>query len=125
MPGASSQRRGTRPGRLVRHVEEERRRTAPARERPLTLLGRLTRLFAILAADRERQRTQSRVGDFVAALETVAVGPLIQPTEGLVDLVERLRLHLDQRELDVFLDVDLRALALVEHLALLVAVSAH
>src|SRR5207237_9852677 len=113
--------RGSGVRRLIRHVEEERGRPALAREHALALLGGLARLFAVLAANRERQRTQPRLGDFVAALEAVAVGPFLQTTERLVDLVERLRLHLDERELDVFLDVDLGALALVEHVVLLVA----
>ena len=91
----------------------------------LALLGRFPRLFAILAANRERQRPQPRLGDFLAALEAVAVGAFVQPPERLVDLVERLRLHLDEGELDVFLDVDFGALALVEHLAVLAAVGPH
>ena len=85
----------------------------------LTLLGRLTSFFAILATHREGKGSQAPFGDLVAALETVAVGVFVEPSQCHVDLVQRFRFHLDQRELDLFLDVDLGALALVEHLALL------
>src|SRR4030095_8030295 len=39
-----------------------------------------------------------------------------------VHLVERFRLHLDQCELDVLLDIDLGALALVQNVSFLVAI---
>src|SRR3989344_6891764 len=71
------------------------------RQLAFTLLGVLTLLFAILAAKREWQCPQSRLRDLVAALEAVAVCAFVQPPERLVDLVERLRLHLDEHELDV------------------------
>src|SRR5688572_4035565 len=81
------------PGRearaLVRHVEEERRRAALVRERTLALFGRLTRLFAILAAHRERQRPQTRSGDLVTAFEAVAVGAVIEPAQRRVNFVQR------------------------------------
>ena len=79
----------------------------------------LPRLLAVLAADRERQRAQALLRDLLTALEAVAVGPLLQTRERLVDLVERLGLHLDERELDLFLDVGFRALGRVEHALLL------
>ena len=74
---------------LIRHVEEQRARAALAREHPLALLGGFTRLFTILAPNREWQRAQARVGDFLAALEAIAVGSLVQPPKRFVDLVER------------------------------------
>src|SRR4026208_1169303 len=51
------------------------------------------------------ERPQARVGDLVAALEAVAVSSFVQPPERFVDLVERLRFHLDQRESDGFVHV--------------------
>ena len=81
----------------------------------LALLGDLARLFAILAADRERQGPQAALGDLFAALEAVAEGVLLETAQRLLDLVERLGLHLDQRELDVVLDVRLGGLGRVEH----------
>ena len=75
----------------------------------------LARLFAILAAHREGQRAQARLRDFVAALEAEAVTAVFETRERFVDLVERFRLHLDQRQLDVFLDVDFGGLALIHH----------
>ena len=60
-------------------VEEERRAAAARRELPLALFGGFPRLFAFLAADRERQGPQALLGDFLAALEAVTVGALIEP----------------------------------------------
>ena len=59
------------PGYL--HVEEQRRGAATRRQLTLTLLGDLPRLFAVLAADREGQRAETLLGDFLAAFEAVAV----------------------------------------------------
>ena len=92
---------------LSLQVVEEAGRSAALRQRALALRRDFARLFAVLAADRERQRPQARLGDFVAALEAQAVTAVFEPCERLVDLVERFRLHLDERQLDVFLDVDL------------------
>src|SRR4029079_17329691 len=89
------------PGKL--HVEEQRRRAAPRRQLPLALLDNFFCLLAVLAADGEGQRAQTLFGDFFSALETVAVVALIHTRERVGDLVERLRLHLDERELDLFL----------------------
>src|SRR6187431_186135 len=105
----------------VGHVVEERRRATLLRGRPLTTLGCLARFLAVLAANRKGQRTQASLGDFVTALEAVAVGPLFKTTQSCVNLVERFRLHLDEREFDVLLDVHFRALALVQYIALLIA----
>src|SRR5204863_3665387 len=78
-------------------------------------------LLAVLAADSERQRTKALLSDFLAALEAVAVVVLLQPRQRIVDLVERLGLHLDESELDVILDVGLGALDRVEDFVLLAA----
>jgi hypothetical protein len=81
------------------------------------VLGRLTSFFAVLATNREGKGSQAPFSDLVAALETDAVRVFVEPSQSDVDLVQRFRLHLDQRELDVFLNVDLGTLALVEDLA--------
>jgi DnaK suppressor protein len=64
---------------------------------------------------------EPRLRNLIAAFEAVAVSVVFKAPQRGVDLVERLRLHLDERELDILLDVDLRALTLVEDVALLVA----
>ena len=74
--------------------------------------------FTIPATYRERKRPQARFGNLFAALEAIAVAAVLETTQRRVDLVQRLRLHLDERELDVFLDVDLGAFALIQDLAL-------
>src|SRR2546425_5325459 len=92
------------------HVEEQRRSTAPLRHLALPLLGDLLGLLAVLAADGERQRAEPLLGDLLATIEAVAVVALLEAHERVVDLVERLRLHLHQGELDVLLDVGFSAL---------------
>src|SRR5205807_4007253 len=69
------------------------------------------------------QRPQSLLGDLFTAFETVAVIPSLEPRQGVVDLGEGLGLHLDERKLDVFLNVGFRALDRVEHLGELTAES--
>src|SRR4051812_25284739 len=98
------------------HVQEERARAPPRSELTLALLGGLPRFFAVLAADRKRQRPQPLLRNFLAAVEAVAVVPLVEAHEGVVHLVEGFRLHLDERELQIFLDVGFGALDRVEHL---------
>src|SRR5262252_4726555 len=100
----------------VLHVEEQRGRAAP-RRLTLTPFGVFPRFLALLAANREGQRAQTLLCDFFSAIEAVAVVALFEPHERIVDLVERLRLHLDERQLDVFLDIGLRAFDGVEHVA--------
>ena len=70
---------GAPSGRRILHVEEQRRCAAPRRQLALALLGVLARFLAVLAADRERQRAQALLGDFLAALEAVAVVALLEP----------------------------------------------
>src|SRR5690349_19556154 len=103
------------------HVEEQRARAPTGRLLTLTALGVLTRLLAILAADGEGQRAETLLGDFLTAIEAVAVVALLEPMKRVVDLVERFRLHLDQRELEIFLNVGLGALDRVEHFVQLAA----
>src|SRR5262245_17037429 len=98
------------------HVEEKRSGPAAGVELALSLLSVLAGLFAILAADRERQSSQTLLGDFLTAVEAVAVVPLLETLQRVVDLVQGFGLHLHQGELDVFLDVGLGALDRVEHL---------
>src|SRR5580765_1631164 len=101
---------------LAGHVHEKRGPTAARLPDALALGSHFTGLFTVLASHREGQRAQPRLADLLAALEAVAVEAFLQPAQRLVDLVERLGLHLDQGELDVLLDGGLAALAGVEHL---------
>src|SRR6188474_1985430 len=95
---------------LSLHVDEERRIPATLGHQPLTLLLGLALLLAILAADRERQGAKTPFRDFFAALEAIPERPLFQTAQGFLDLVERLRLHLDQGELDLILNICFGAL---------------
>src|SRR4029453_6153293 len=70
------------------------------------------------AAYRERERPQPLFRDLLAALEAVAVVALLEAHERVVDLVERLGLHLDKCEFDVVLNIALRALDRGENLVL-------
>ena len=72
------------------------------------------RLFAVLAADGEGQRPQARLADVLAALEAAPVGALLEALQRFVDALQRLGLHLDERELDVFLNVGFRRLHRVD-----------
>src|SRR5687767_6147224 len=90
---------------LTRHVEEERRTIALLGLSPLALDRHLSTLFTVLAPDGKRQRTQPLVGNFTAAVGTVAVGAFVEPVKRVVDLGERFRLHLNQRKLDIFLNI--------------------
>src|SRR5690349_18794887 len=92
---------------LTGHIEEERRGAAPGGLLPLALFGLLARLLAILAAHREWQRAQPLLGDLFAAFETVSVVAVLEPGERVVHLVQRLGLHLNERELDVLLNIGL------------------
>src|SRR4029453_16323290 len=87
----------------------------------LTLFGDFLGLLAVLAADGERQSTESLFGDFLAALEAISVVAVLEARQRVFYLVERLGLHLNERQLDVFLDVGFRALDGVEDLGLLAA----
>src|SRR5207237_5996925 len=97
-------------------IEEERCRSAPGVQLTLTLLDGFLGLFAVLTADGERQRPQALLGDFVAALEAIAVGALLQAGQRIVDFAERFRLHLNERALDVFLNIGFGAFDGVEDL---------
>src|SRR2546426_9682903 len=103
------------------HVEEERRGAAALRHLALALFGDLPGLLTVLAAHGEGERAQPLLGDLFAAVEAVAVVALREPRQRVVDLAERLRLHLDQRELDVLLNVGLGALHGIEHFVELAA----
>src|SRR5688572_5971246 len=105
------------PANLTLHVEEEGGRAAALRHRALALLCHLARFLAVLAAHRERQRAQPTLGNLLAALEAVAERTFLEPAERLLDLGQRLSLHLDEREFDVILDVRLGCLGSVEHAA--------
>src|SRR4051812_13917707 len=109
------------PGRRMLHVEEERARSASCLQLSLPLFGVLPRFFAVLATDREGQRPQSLLRNLLAAVEAVAVGALLEANECVVDLVQRFRFHLNEGELQVFLDVGFGAFNRVEHLIELAA----
>src|SRR6476661_6730741 len=100
---------------LSLHVDEERRISAPLRHHPLALLLGLALLFAILAAHGERQRPEPPLRDFFSTLEAVPEGALFQAAQSLFDLVQRLRFHLDQRELDLVLNICFGALGGVQN----------
>ena len=117
-PSSVADRQSSVAGRqsgLALHVDEQRRRATALRHQTLALLRDLACLLAILAADGERQRAQTTLGDLLAALEAVPEGPFLEASESLLDLVERLRLHLDQGELDVVLDIRFGGFRGVEH----------
>jgi hypothetical protein len=67
-------------------IEEEASRST-LRLLALALFGDLARLLAVLAAHGERQRPETSLRDFIAALETVAVGALGVTSQGFFDLV--------------------------------------
>src|SRR5438105_12327518 len=98
------------------HVEEQRGRAAARGHLALALLGVLLRFLAVLAADRERQRAETLLRNLLAAVVTIPVVALLEAGERVVDLVQRLGLHLHERELEILLDVGLGALDRVEHL---------
>ena len=60
------------------------------------------------------RRAQARPGNFFAARIAVAVEAGFQPGDRLVDAAEGLGPHLHQRQLDVFLSVDIRCLHFVQ-----------
>jgi hypothetical protein len=111
--------------RLVGHFAEECWGGATLRHDAIALLDGLSSRLTIPAPDGKRESPKARVGDLVAAVETVAVAALLKPAKRRVDLFERLRLHLDQRELDFVLDIDFRTFALVEHTAIVGTVVPH
>src|SRR5262245_50083704 len=118
--GLRHRRSPSRPPEIL-HVHEQAGRTAAGGELTLALLCDLAGLFTVLAAHREGQRSEPLLGDLLAALVAVAVAALLEAHERIVDLVQRLRLHLNERELEVFLDVSLGALDGVEHVVELAA----
>src|SRR5688572_22100702 len=98
--------------RLV-HIEKEPARAA--RRLTLAQLSHLAGLLAILATDRKWQGPQATLRNLVAAFETIAESALFEAGQGLANLGERLRLHLNQGEFDVVLDVRFRGLGRVKH----------
>src|SRR5215470_9169213 len=107
-------RRSPRWDAEVLDVEEQRRGTAPGVGLALTPLDVLATLLAVLASDGEGQRAQPLLGDFVAAFEAVAVVTMLEARNGVLDLGERFRLHLDEGKLQIFLNVRFSALHCVE-----------
>jgi hypothetical protein len=98
---------------LALEVVEQARRATALSERTLTLGRNLSSFFAVLATNREGQRAQPRLGDFVTALEAQPVAAFLEARQRFVDLVEGFRFHLNQSQFDILLDVDLGGLALI------------
>lgn len=95
-----------------RHVEEEGCDAgATASDAVVSVLPGF---LAVLAAERERQRAQTYFADLAVALETAPVGAIVEAAKRLVDLVECLRLHLDERKIDVLSDTGFGPIAGVE-----------
>src|SRR5688572_19070785 len=121
-PAARRPRRPARPWRaagrqaiLSLHVDEQRRCAAALSDGALPLLRSFASFFAILAADRERQRAEPALGDLFPALEAVPEGALFQPAQRFLNLVERFRFHLDERELDLVLNIRFGTFRSEEH----------
>src|SRR5262245_12415352 len=70
------------------HVEKQGSGAAPRRQLTLALLSDLTRFLAVLATDGEGQGPQPLLGDFLTAVEAVAVIALLEARKGVVHLVE-------------------------------------
>jgi len=67
------------------------------------------RLFATplarLAADGERQRAEAPCGNLTVACAANSVVARVEATQGFIDLSQRVRTHLQQRELETMLDI--------------------
>src|SRR6187401_1781373 len=100
-------------GRRLVHIEKEPAR--PARRLSFAQLGHFAGLLAILATDRKRQGPKTALGNLVAALETIAECALFETGQRFANLGQRLRLHLNQGELDVVLDVRFGGFGRVKH----------
>src|SRR3954465_546301 len=107
--------------RRVLHVEKQPGRTAARRKLTRALLVVFPGLFTVLAAHRERQRAQGLLADLLTAVEAVALSALPEPPQRVVDLFQRLGLHLHERELEIFLNVGFSALNGVQHFVELAA----
>src|SRR3989344_7963187 len=84
----------------------------------LTSLSRLTRLLAFPAANRKRQSTQACLRDLLAALEAVAVRPLVESLQRDVELLKRFRTHSRQLTSDMILKLSFSPFARVHDSAL-------
>src|SRR5688572_2200423 len=78
---ASAGSRARKPGSAL-HVLEERGGPT-ALHHALALLRDLPGFLAILAANRERQRSEPTLGDFLTTLEAIAECPFLQTTQRL------------------------------------------
>jgi len=73
---------------------------------PALPLVALARLLAVEAANGERKGLQPRGGNLLTTLGTATVAAGVQSIERGVNLPERFELHLDERELEVLLHVN-------------------
>jgi hypothetical protein len=81
------------------------------------VLGDLALFLAALAAYREWQRPQSSFRNLSSAPKARAVLAGLEADESLVDPGQGLRPHLEQRELDVSLDVGIRRVDVIADVA--------
>ena len=81
------------------------------------LIGLLVPRFARRTANGERQRAQPLLRDLDVTLHALSVLARLDPAEGLVETAERVRLTLEEREVDGILGAHLRVVADVTHLA--------
>src|SRR6187455_168953 len=96
-------------------VQVDEKPCGPALCLPFALLGQLPRFLTVLATDREGQRPEASFRNLLTALEAVPVSPLIEAGECLLNLVQRLGLHLDQGQFDVVLDIRFGSLSGIEN----------
>jgi hypothetical protein len=89
----------------------------PARRTALVLISLLVPRFARRTANGERQRPQPLLRDLDLTLQALSVLSRLDPAEGLVEASERVRLALEEREVDGILGAHLRVVADVTDLA--------
>ena len=76
--------------------------------------GRFTAFLAFHASNRERKGPQPRFRDVVSALDTAPVVARFQPRQRGIDSLNRFLFDLNERDLDVFLNIDIGDLSLVD-----------
>jgi len=74
----------------------------------------LARFLAIQAPNGEWKGLQARGGNLFTTLGAAAVSAGIEAVERGINLSKRFELHLDERELEVLLNIDVRHLAVIE-----------
>jgi len=87
---------------------------------PVVVLSDLTSFFAPLAAHSEWQRSKSSFANLAVARKAGAVPARPEPDERFADPGQSLRSHLEQRELDVLLDVAVRRVDVIAYVVTLI-----